>query len=938
MTHIWDKDSDSTTRVVARRRRFGLVASPTALVVLGMLGQSTVFGALSMSLNTATVSLSASQSQVFTATVTGVPNTAVNWTLSPAAGTLVTRGNTTTYTAPALVAAGQTIALTAALAMDPAHTVSAAINLLPALSLTPSLATLTGSGQSVQLVAAGAIAGGVVWSLTPSVGTLVANGNTAVYTGPSPLLASQAVQVHATNVSNHNLTALAVLTLVPVTIALSPASADIPAGSQVVLTPTVTGPANTGVSWSLSPNLGTISNAGLYTAPLVLAQDTQVNVTAVAQADGRRSATAPVMIRSKGIGFSTNANGLATVMYEGTNYNYQYGEGLLSLLWEQPAAGGTVTQYTPACASTFTVNTVNQTCNANGDTFTLAVTYGTPANATLQANIVFTNNSKTNTVTQALVSTLGLSMAQFDPANSALGLNASNPLSIISFVTGRAAIWNNTPGNPNVAFNQNCGWSYICKNQPQLMNVAPGQTVAASFSLRFTNNMTESNQALAPEAYAAYAAAFPYIVNWPDRRPIALWFMSDHGHQSALNPRGYMNNPLLDVSNIPNFQTQILAQAQNIITSIKARPVQPQGIVLWDLEGQEFIQPTTYIGDPRVLGEGYDPEMNAAADQLFGLFKSAGLKVGVTLRPQYLQWGLKANLPAKCNFNAVDDFKDYYVAVDGGYHNDFYACTAPNTWSQIVGANGAQTIYQNTQVQQVINLLLAKVAYAHSRWGTTLYYVDSAVWEGGTPLPAAVFAALQQAYPDCLFMPEQSYIGTMSAAMPYAAPNGSFNALFAPETWRFAYQHGGQVTNISNCSAGACWTSDSPSFDIGQKIGDIAMYSAPFQLSATELTNIEGMIMQARAEAGTVIVTDSTTGADYTYTGAPATIYKYPVKMRVYFADSVADLAASQTYCENGGLLGTNSCTLNLAGLGMAQVRYYDFEGNLVSSATAGPR
>jgi hypothetical protein len=230
------------------------------------------------------------------------------------------------------------------------------------------------------------------------------------------------------------------------------------------------------------------------------------------------------------------------------------------------------------------------------------------------------------------------------------------------------------------------------------------------------------------------------------------------------------------------------------------------------------------------------------------------------------------------------------------------------------------------------------VAYAHSRWGTTLYYVDSAVWEGGSPLPAAVFAALQQAYPDCLFMPEQSYIGTLAAAIPYSAPNGSFNALFTPETWRFAYPNGAQVTNISNCSAGACWTADSPSFDIGQKIGDIAMYSAPFQLSAAELTNIEGMIMQARNEAGTVIVTDSTSGADYTFTGTPATIYKYPVKMRVYFADSAADLAASQTFCENGGLLGTNSCTLNLAGLGMAQIRYYDFEGNLIASGTAGPR
>ncbi len=905
--------------------------------MLGILAQGTGLAGLTMSLNTAAVSLNPAQSQTFTATVTGPSNTAVIWTVTPAVGTLATNGNTTTYTAPAVVAAAQVVTLTAELAMDTMHTVSATISLQPVLNVTPSSATLTGSGQSVALATNGANIGGVVWSLTPSVGTIVANGNGAVYTGPSPLLTNQVVQVKATSPANNNLNVTASVTLVPVTVALSPATANLALGGQIALTPTVTGSTNTGVNWSLSPNLGTITNAGVYTAPAGLQQNTAVTVTATSQADPLISASANVVVLGSGIFFTTNANGLQSVIYNGVNYNYLYGENLLTLIWEQSAAGGGVTQYTPTCASTFTVNTVSQTCGANGDTFTLTVNYSIPSNSTIQANIVFTNNSATNTVTQAMLSTLGLNMSQYDPTNSVGGLSVSNPLSIISFVTGRAAIWNNTPGNPNVAFNQSCGWSFICKNQPELLNVAPGQTATASFSMRFTNNMTENNEALAPEAYAAYAAAFPYIVNWPDRRPINLWFMSDHGHASAINPRGYMNNPLLNVSNIPNFQTQILAQAQNILTSLEARPVRPQGIILWDLEGQEFIQPTTYIGDPRVLGEGYDPEMNAAADQVFGLFKNAGFKVGVTLRPEYLQWGPLANLPATCNFNADTNYMDYYVAVDGGYQNDFYACTAPNTWSQIIGGNGAQTMYTPAQVQQVTNLLISKATYAHSRWGTTLYYVDSAVWDGGSPLPASVFVALQQALPDSLFIPEQSYIGTLAATMPYAAPNGSFNSLFAPETWRFAYPNGGQTTNVSNCSAGACWTTSAPGFDIGQKIGDIAMYSAPFQLSAVELTNIEGMIMQARTEAGTVIVTDASSGADYTFTGTPATILQYPVKMRVYFADTAADLAASQTFCENGGLLGTNSCTLNLTGLTVAQVRYYDFEGNLVNSATPGP-
>jgi hypothetical protein len=820
--------------------------------------------------------------------------------------------------------------------MDVQHTVSAAINLLPVLNLNPTSATLVGPGQSIQLNTTGANIGGVVWSLSPAAGTLVTNGNSAVYTSPNPLLANQVVQVQATNALNANLNATATLTLIPMTISLSPSSATVPAGDQLVFTPTVTGSANTAVTWSLSPNVGTINGTGLYTAPAAVNQDTTVTVTAASQAYPAISASATILVQGNGISFTTNSNGLASVLFDGTNYNYQYGEGLLTLLWER-APGGAITKSTPNCTGSSTANSVTQNCSSNGDTFVLTVTYSIPSPGTIQANISFTNNSATNTVTEVLASTLGISMTQFNAAASTLGLSAANPVTIGNFVTGRFALWNNAPGNPNVALNQACGWSYICKNQPELLNIAPGATATASFSLRFTHDMTENNLALAPEAYAAYAAAFPYVVNWPDRRPISLWFLSDHGHQSATNPRGYLNNPLLDVSNIPNFQTQMLAQAQSIITSIKARPVQPQGIIVWDLEGEEFIQPTTYIGDPRVLGEGYSPEMNATADQLFGLFKNAGLKVGVTLRPEYLQWGPLANLPATCNFSTDTNYMDYYIAVDGGFQNDFYACTAPNSWHEIVGGNGAQSMYTPAQTQQVINLLLSKVAYARARWGTTLYYVDSAVWDGGTPLPASVFAALQQAYPDSLFMPEQSYIGTMSATMPYAAPNGSFNSLFAPETWRFAYPNGSQATNLSNCSSGACWTANSPGFEIGQKIGDIALYSTPFQLSAYQLSNIEGMILQARNQSGTVVVTDSSTGADYTFSGTPATILQYPVKMRVYFSDSPADLVNSQTYCENGGYLGTNSCTLNLAGLTVAQVRYYDFGGNLVSSNAVGP-
>src|SRR6202040_2632351 len=99
--------------------------------------------------------------------------------------------------------------------------------------------------------------------------------------------------------------------------------------------------------------------------------------------------------------------------------------------------------------------------------------------------------------------------------------------------------------------------------------------------------------------------AYPSVMNWPDRRPIMAWFIADYAKRSAANPRGYLQDPAIDASDAAGFQSKVMGQAQKILSLIQSRPVQPQGIVIWDLEGQEFIQPTTYVGDPRVFSQGY---------------------------------------------------------------------------------------------------------------------------------------------------------------------------------------------------------------------------------------------------------------------------------------------------------------------------------------------
>ncbi len=822
-----------------------------------------------------------------------------------------------------------------------------------AVAISPTTFTLA-AGQSLNLTIAGVSAQGVVWKLTPALGTLTGNTSSAVYRAANSVSSGQTVQVMATTVSTPSITVKAVITLIPaITLAMTPTSSNFLTATQQSFKATVVGSQNTGVTWTTST--GTISSAGLYTAPTSVAVNTNAVVTATSQADPTRSANGTVILHPKGnLTFTTQANGLQSVIFNGVNYNYIYGEQLVTSVVSSTANGHTATA--TVCTSKFTGTTISAHCPTVGaDSVDAMVTLSTPAppaavstaagttTGTIRADVQVTNNSTTNTVTQAMLSILGVSMAQYNTAAShVVAIDANNPLNYVNYGTGQFAIWNNAP-SPDVSVNVSCGWSYICKHQPVISNIAPGQTKTVSLSLRFTNDTKATTIGLAPEAYTDFSAAYPSVVNWPDRRPIMAWFLADHSHQSVTNPRGYLNDPTMDVSNTAAFASRIMSTAQTILSQIKSRPIQPQGIVLWDLEGEEFIQPTTYLGDPRVLGQGYSPEMDAAADGVFSLFSNAGLKVGLTLRPQYLQWG--TTLPATCNANTDRNYTDYYVLVNQPLFQKFYGCYISATinnglpsWSPIPNANGYQTTYAPTQVAQVTALLMAKVAYAHARWGTTLYYVDSSVWEGGAPLPQDVFRALQLAYPDCLFIPEESYAGTMGVAMPYAEPINTNSAKFSPQSWRYIYPTGGLGIYLSNCVSNSCWNTNVASFDIGQKIGDIAIYAVPTQMSPAQYSNIEAMITQARIEAGSVTVTDSSSGAHFSYNGSPSTVSSYPLKMRVYFANSPANIATSTTYCENGGWAGTNSCTLNLAGLLTAQIRYYDFNDQLIISGTAGPR
>jgi RHS repeat-associated protein len=97
--------------------------------------------------------LSAGQSQTFTATVWYAGNPAVTWTIGPSVGEMTATG---LYTAPATIAAQQTVAVTATSVEDPTKSGSATVTLSPAevvsgLTLAPPVAgpNVTGATQTL---------------------------------------------------------------------------------------------------------------------------------------------------------------------------------------------------------------------------------------------------------------------------------------------------------------------------------------------------------------------------------------------------------------------------------------------------------------------------------------------------------------------------------------------------------------------------------------------------------------------------------------------------------------------------------------------------------------------------------------------------------------------------------------------------------------------
>ncbi len=170
-----------------------------------------------------------------------------------------------------------------------------------AVSVAPSAVSVQlGNSQAFSATVTGNANTAATWSVVGGAanGSVTAAG---LYTAPAVMPASPVVKVRASAAANASVFADATVTLTAppvVTVAVAPASSSVQLGTTRSFAATVTGSANTAVTWTVlggSAN-GSVSAAGLYTPPLVLPVPAVVTVRATSVANALVSADATVTL------------------------------------------------------------------------------------------------------------------------------------------------------------------------------------------------------------------------------------------------------------------------------------------------------------------------------------------------------------------------------------------------------------------------------------------------------------------------------------------------------------------------------------------------------------------------------------------------------------------------------------------------------------------
>jgi hypothetical protein len=265
-----------------------------------------------ISISPTSVQIGTGAHQQFTVTVTGSSNTSVTWTITGSGCAETTCGTVSSaglYTAPAQPPTPPFFSVTAISVADPSESATASVTIVPVVTVTisPSAATVAPS-SSKQFAAnvSGTSNTLVLWSISGAgcagngCGTISSGG---LYTAPAIVPNPPSVKVTVTSQADTTKSASAQVDIaVPISVVISPTTALVIVGAQRQFQAIVSGSTNGAIAWTVSGTgcagsaCGTVTSAGLYTAPGTVPTPSIVKVTATSQAETSRSASATVTI------------------------------------------------------------------------------------------------------------------------------------------------------------------------------------------------------------------------------------------------------------------------------------------------------------------------------------------------------------------------------------------------------------------------------------------------------------------------------------------------------------------------------------------------------------------------------------------------------------------------------------------------------------------
>jgi hypothetical protein len=334
------------------RESLRLLATLGALAILHGCSQSSGAGAgtvappspfIQVTVNPPTSSVILGNTQTFAATVTGISNTAIAWSVNGVPGGNATSGTITTtgtYTAPEDLPSPASVQITATSTADPTKSATATVSIISdiVVQVTPNIAGVElGALQpfSATILSAGHPDPTLRWSISGApcpnqCGTVDAHGN---FTAPQILPSPASLTVTAQSVADPSKQASAAITITSHFSLTVSAPANVPTGASAAIVATLTPAPNSNpsqaLSWALSgpgcngSSCGTLTTitsqvvganpqssvatsstaTATYTAPSSAPSPNTVTISVTAQADPSKQAQATLAI-AQGAGVS----------------------------------------------------------------------------------------------------------------------------------------------------------------------------------------------------------------------------------------------------------------------------------------------------------------------------------------------------------------------------------------------------------------------------------------------------------------------------------------------------------------------------------------------------------------------------------------------------------------------------------------------------------